>query len=234
MVIAALLAVALAPRTVVEQPPAELGAAVPTEFSNWRAANSTLQQVGLFATDENGRNPMQTVYDDSFLRSYESNDGTQMMVAVAYDRVQREEDRVHRPEICYIAQGFHILSDEPVTFHLDAAGNREIEGRRMLAQKSGRLEAVSYWIRIGNSFTQNPWRSRAYVLAEGLTGKLHDGILVRVSQVIESPADATRAFATQERFLDSMLANVSTSTAAALASRPTALPRQVAIAQVGQ
>jgi len=233
MVVSALLAVALAPRTVVEHAPSELGAAIPNEFSNWHATDAGLQQVALFATDENGQNPMQTVYDDSFLRSYVSADGAQMMVAVAYDRVQREEDRVHRPEICYIAQGFHILSDQPVTFHLDAAGRRDIEGRQMLAQKRGRLEAVSYWIRIGDSFTQNPWRSRAYVLTQGLAGKLHDGILVRVSQVIDNPEDASQSFAAQERFLDSMLANVSTPTAIALASRPTA-GGQAVIAKAGR
>jgi EpsI family protein len=174
--------------------------------------------VSLFAVDENGANPMDRVYDDSLLRSYVREDGRQMMVAIAYDQVQREEDRVHRPEICYLAQGFTILSDEAVTLSLKEGVPRAIEGRQMIAKNGGRLEAVSYWIRIGDTFTQNPWRSRLYVIQEGLAGRLHDGILVRVSEIIPNIRDAPESFARQEKFLDDLVARVSPPAAELLAS----------------
>jgi EpsI family protein len=208
----------LAPRSLLEIAPERLDVLIPSRIGTWQAITSGPQQVSLFAVDEDGGNPMERVYDDSLLRSYVHEDGRQMMVAIAYDRVQREEDRVHRPEICYVAQGFTILSDEAVTLSLNEGVSRAIEGRQMIAKNGGRLEAISYWIRIGDTFTQNPWRSRIYIIQEGLAGRLHDGILVRVSEIIPNIGDAPDSFARQERFLDELVARVSPSAAELLAS----------------
>ena len=216
MIAAAIGARILAPTHVVESVPFLLNSVIPTKFATWSAVDDGPQQVSLFATDENGQNPMNEVYDDSLLRSYVDIAGNRVMVAIAYDHVQREEDRVHRPEICYIAQGFSILSDTPFTFNFPGSFPA-IQGRRMLARHGSRLEAVSYWIRTGDSFTENPWRSRSYVISEGLAGRLHDGILVRTSEIIRSPLDALSSFTRQQVFLNSLLTSVDVKTEVLLA-----------------
>jgi EpsI family protein len=209
MIAAAVVARLLAPTHIVEAQSGSLDQLIPKQFAGWLQAKVTQNQVSLFAVDENGGNAMQAVYDDSLLRTYVERDGAQVMLAIAYDRVQREEDRVHRPEICYIAQGFSILQDAEAEFTITIGGNqRLIEGRQMLARSGNRLEAVAYWIRVGKVFTQNPWKSRAYIMREGLAGRLHDGILVRTSQIIKSPQDFQRSLDTQGRFLDDLLGNV--------------------------
>ena len=209
MFVAAMLAHVLVPTHVVDRQSGTLDSLIPSQFGSWSIAKDSLKQVSLFAVDENGNNPMQDAYDDSLLRTYSRADGTQIMLAIAYDRIQREENRVHRPEICYIAQGFSILQDHEADFHLTLEGSeRMIEGRRMLARSGNRLEAVAYWIRVGDVFTQNPWKSRAYVLTEGLVGRLHDGVLVRTSQIIRSPQEFDTSLMAQEKFLDQLVRSV--------------------------
>lgn len=201
MIVASILATLLVPKRVVDEPGPHLAEFVPTRFGAWTAIQSPLEQVSLTAQKDGAPDPMQLAYDDSLLRTYTRPDGTQIMVALAYDKTQHEEDRVHRPEICYIAQGFQILSDHEASFSVRDVTGTAIEGRRMLTQHGSRLEAVSYWIRIGDTFTQNPWISRLYVLKEGLSGRVHDGMLVRVSEVIPSEQDASRSFRDQDQFL---------------------------------
>ncbi len=205
MLAASAAAIALAPSVVVEKPDGHLAELIPTTLGVWQSMESGAEQVSLFTVDEEGGNPMDRAYDDSLLRSYVDRDGHVIMLAIGYDRVQREEDRVHRPEICYIAQGFKILSDSSVSYNIASRPPLSIEGRRMLARSGPRLEAVSYWIRMGNTFAQNPWTSRAYVIREGLAGRLHDGILVRVSEIIRSDGDASGSYLRQEAFLNEML-----------------------------
>ncbi len=59
---------------------------------------------------------------------------------------------------------------------------------RMLVKAPGRTEAVSYWIRIGNVFTENPWAIRYHILKQGLAGKAVDGVLVRASRIEQTSA----------------------------------------------
>lgn len=220
MLCAALGSMALVPRTVVEKAPDRLERLVPRDLGEWREAPSSAPPVSLFTLDEKNANLLQRSYDDSLLRSFWNSDGRQMMLAIAYDGIQREEDRVHRPELCYLGQGFQILFDEPATFFLHQSAPRRIEGRRMLTRQGARIEAVSYWIRMGDSFSQNPWHSRLYVVSEGLAGRLHDGILVRVSEIIANPSEADASFARQAQFLDDLVGRLDGPAARFIASFP--------------
>ncbi|MGA2551158.1 MAG: exosortase C-terminal domain/associated protein EpsI [Burkholderiaceae bacterium] len=204
MVAASGIAVAMAPTHFIVEPGSPLEVMVPTRFAGWENMTSPLEQVSLIATKDGQPDPMQLVYDDSLLRTYTREDGAQIMIALAYDKSQREEDRVHRPEICYISQGFRILSDNEALFSVRDAAGQPIVGRRMLTQRGTRLEAVSYWIRIGDTYTQNPWVSRFYVLKEGLLGRVHDGMLVRVSQIVSRQGDVEQSFREQDHFLDEL------------------------------
>ena len=216
---AAIMGHFLSPQEVVENTHPKLESQIPPSFVDWRQIQSGSQQVSLFATDENGNDPTQAAYDDSLLRSYDRQDGKTIMLAIAYDRIQREESRVHRPEICYLAQGFRIIYDRDAIFNLPAGGHRRVEGRQMLTVRGTRWEAVSFWIRLGDTFTQNPWRSRIYVITEGLAGRLHDGLLLRTSEIIQGPEAAEASFKRQEVFMDDLASSLTPAGAAEILTR---------------
>jgi EpsI family protein len=208
MLIASASAKLLVPTKIMEHKTEKLSEIVPTKFDGWFVAQDGTQQVSLIATDDNGNDPMQEVYNDSLLRTYVGPSGNRIMLAIAYDNVQREEDRVHRPEICYQAQGFRIVYDLPAQFGLLSKNSELVDGRQMLTVNGGRWEAVSFWIRTGGTLTQNPWKSRIYVVREGLAGRLHDGLLLRVSEIIAGPFEAQQSFERQRVFLAKLTASL--------------------------
>mgnify|MGYP003340463721 CR=1 FL=1 len=47
-------------------------------------------------------------YDQTLMRTYANSHGEQIMLALAWGERQRQDVKVHRPEVCYPAQGFAI------------------------------------------------------------------------------------------------------------------------------
>ncbi|MEQ1622913.1 MAG: exosortase C-terminal domain/associated protein EpsI, partial [Methylococcales bacterium] len=78
----------------------------------------------------------------------------------------------------------------------------------LIFKKGNKIEAVSYWIRLGNSFPMSGLQMRLKILREGLKGKIDDGVLVRVSTLIEDESEAPAAYELQEKFLADLLADV--------------------------
>ena len=76
----------------------------------------------------------------------------------------------------------------------------------MLVSAPGRSEAVSFWIRIGDLYSTSAWKTRAHIFTEGMQGRVVDGMLVRVSQIVPdaSAADAAR-YEVQEKFLGDLV-----------------------------
>jgi EpsI family protein len=136
------------------------------------------------------------------MRAYANSRGDVVLLALAYGRNQRQEIKIHRPDVCYTAQGFELVSRSRVLLPIADAAGRPIAGTRMLVKAPGRLEVVSYWIRVGDVYTDNPWSLRYYIFEEGIRGRAPDGILVRASQIIgPGGPTATQEFEIQERFL---------------------------------
>jgi EpsI family protein len=77
---------------------------------------------------------------------------------------------------------------------------------RMLVKAPGRVEAVSYFIRIGDVFTENAWKIRYHIFRQGMAGRAVDGVLVRASQIVQGPATGSAArFEVQEAFLSDLV-----------------------------
>ncbi|WP_421881622.1 exosortase C-terminal domain/associated protein EpsI [Methylibium sp.] len=204
MLLAAAAAWMLTPRA----PPAPSGAdalprlevAVPTVIGEWQLVPSLQEQVDL-AVDGDGERLISQPYDQTLLRTYQNARGEQILLAVAYTRQQSQEIKVHRPEVCYTAVGFEVLSLDPARLDVAAAGTPPVDGMRMVARSVHHTEAVSYWIRMGSIYSQNAVDTRLHLLAEGLQGRLRDGALVRASRVIADPAEAQAAYPQVEGFL---------------------------------
>ena len=177
-----------------------LAQTIPTAFGEWKEVSFVAEQVD---PSRNVEDPsMDRPYDDVLMRAYGNSRGDIVLLTLAYGRNQRQEVKIHRPDVCYTAQGFQLISRSPVSFPITGVSGREIEGMRMLVTAPGRTEAVSYWIRIGDVFTDNAWTIRYHIFTQGVAGHAVDGMLVRASQIVsDSHSASPERFRLQERFL---------------------------------
>jgi EpsI family protein len=174
---------------------------VPVRFAEWREIPLASDVVDPRAQLP-GETDREAPYDDVLMRGYTNPRGDIVVLALAYGSHQRQEVKIHRPELCYTAQGFEVLQRTPVDLPLIGISMRPARGARMLVRGADRLEAVSYWIRIGDLYSRGAWKTRSHIFTEGLSGRVVDGILVRVSQIVPDVASATpQRFALQEDFL---------------------------------
>lgn len=213
-VAAAIAAAALRPNADAQVPAITLDSVIPSRFGQWNEIKSPLVQMGL--TPQGAREAaVAATYDASLMRSYSDGNGPPVMVAFAYGRSQRQEGKIHRPELCYSSQGFTVdgLVDSTLSTQLVPSGAINI--KRLVAKSRGRLELVSYWIRIGDLFSQSAVKSRLYILGAGLQGHIPDGILFRVSQIVSpdaTPDVVEAAYRRQEAMMLEMSASLPQST----------------------
>jgi EpsI family protein len=201
--VAMLLAVAaawwLTPQPSTDAVP-RLADVVPKSFQDWVEINTQLAPVDPTG-DRDGVRDTNSPYDDVLMRAYANPRGDVILLALAYGREQHQEVKIHRPDLCYVAQGFKVIKRSRVTFP-NEGDPQPATGERMLVQSIGRVEAVSYWIRIGGMYASNAWRTRFYIFRHGLGGHEPDGILVRVSQIVSTPdAALDERYRLQEQFI---------------------------------
>lgn len=212
--LSALGALVMTPKHYAATTVPDLAVMVPTKFAQWKEITSPYTQVGL-TTDKNSL--VNQLYDGVLMRTYVDKKGNQVMLALAYAREQKQDIKIHRPEVCYVAQGFDLLKKNSaqvnmkVNMHNSSQAIQPVTMERLLVRNQGRAEAVSYWIRIGDIYPQNGMAARMKILREGLHGNVLDGILVRASTVLNEESDAATAYQTQEAFLNDLLESVSAS-----------------------
>jgi len=171
---------------------------VPAQFGDWKQLKDGMPQMALSVTPDGQRSEEQP-YDEVVMRTYVNSKGERVMLALAYAREQRQEVKIHRPEVCYRAQGYRPL--EEVRSALPQASGSAIPGLRLLMDSGNRLEAVSYWIRVGHAYPRGGLDTRMTILKDGLSGVVPDAILVRASSILSKQDDAAGAYERQERFL---------------------------------
>jgi EpsI family protein len=178
---------------------------MPTRFAGWTMVPQSIIQVDLTTVQRGGdptKGPRPT-YDEILTRSYRDASGRVVMFSLAYGRRQSQELRIHRPELCYVAQGFGVKEVGLGAVSLGSNQNTPI--KRLMTESRGRIEPVSYWIRIGDTVTVSPWQTRGEVFRQGLQGVIPDGLLVRVSSIVPSANESGPAFDLQERFLSELI-----------------------------
>lgn len=195
---AAVGALVATPRLVEVENPTSLEEQVPRRFGDWKERPNPYVQVSLTTGNEPNLNQP---YDQVVMRTYVNSRGQEVMLALAWGRKQRQEVKVHRPDLCYVAQGYQVKSLNPVTFANIAGASGTVTGKRMVAMNNRGGEAVSYWIRIGSLYSEDAIDTRLHILKEGLSGRIPDGILVRASQPIRNTYEAENAWPVLEGFL---------------------------------
>jgi EpsI family protein len=128
------------------------------------------------------------------------------MVAFAYGRRQTQEFKIHRPELCYYAQGFEVTALGKRALRL--AATQDVESVALLTRNRTRTEIVSYWIRVGDRVVNNAWDARWLIFRNGVAGDIPDGLLVRASSLADTPLQLERELAVQQAFLSDLYAAV--------------------------
>jgi EpsI family protein len=204
---AAVAAERAAPRVEQGRDTPPLAALIPERFGEWVAEAPAVAPVLLVPDVLTDAETAQSAsYDDVLMRTYRHADGAAVMVAVAYGRRQTQEIKIHRPELCYYAQGFTVSQLGARVVTLD--GDLRVESRALLTQNRDRVEIVSYWIRVGARVVNDPWALRWSILRDGLDGRIPDGVLVRASSLAASAGESARELALQAEFLAELYAAV--------------------------
>ena len=173
---------------------------IPAEFGDWRVDKSIIP----LQVDAETQAMLDKIYNQTLSRTYVNSIGERIMLSVAYGGDQSDNLAVHKPEVCYYAQGFEIMktyADELLTQY----GKLPI--KRLLAVKGYRNEPITYWVTVGNKAVLPGIDEKLQQLKYGLTGNVPDGMLVRVSSI---SSDKDKAYQLQTIFIQDLLSSVNT------------------------
>jgi EpsI family protein len=84
-----------------------------------------------------------------------------------------------------------------------ATGFGKLPVKRLVARQNVRNEPITYWITIGDKAVMSGIDQKMQRFMYGLSGRIPDGMLVRVSSI---DLDAASAYRLQDRFVNQMLA----------------------------
>ena len=99
----------------------------PTSFGGWRI--DTSQPVSIVSPDVEAL--LNKLYAQTVTRTYVGPAGERIMLSVAYGGDQSDATRAHRPDVCYPAQGFSIVSNSNAS--VDVGGGQALKVRHMYA-----------------------------------------------------------------------------------------------------
>lgn len=197
MLTAASLALALTPRLKMadQEQKIDLETMIPRQFGEWRQQGALESLV--VSPDLKAR--LDGIYNQSLTRNYINDQGERIMLSIAYGSDQSYSTQVHRPEMCYPAQGFQIRSMSKGFVDL---GEGRLPVMKLVATHGLRIEPITYWVMMGESAVRGNFEQHLARVKYGLTGKIPYGLVIRVS--IISP-DESQAYRTEERFIQEML-----------------------------
>ena len=194
---AAGMALALRPTHKVADagPKIDLETLIPKHFGDW-TIDETI--VPLIANPEQ-QAIINKIYNQTLTRTYVNSRDERVMLSIAYGGDQSDGMAVHKPEVCYPAQGFQILKNTTETF---STGTGDIPVKRLLAIQGQRIEPITYWTTVGDTVavTNTKWKFNR--IKYGLTGKIPDGLLFRISTL---QADDKAAYQIQDGFARELL-----------------------------
>jgi EpsI family protein len=182
-------------RVASAKPDFQLETMIPARFAGWSVDTSIVP----LKPDPERQAMIEKLYDQTLSRTYVNGRGERVMLSIAYGGDQSKTLQLHLPEVCYVAQGFQMekTGDGMLPTHYGA-----LPVKRLVARQNERNEPITYWITIGDKAVLSGIQQKLQRLAYGLSGKIPDGMLVRVSTIQASDADAWRL---QDRFVTEML-----------------------------
>lgn len=172
---------------------------LPSQFGRW----SIDRTIVPLAVSPDVEQMLATLYDRTVARTYVNDVGERVMLSVAYGANQSRALQLHKPEVCYVAQGFRLADLRPGQW---SAGGYTVPTMHMVTSIGARVEPVTYWLRIGDDIARGWFEQNKVRLKYGTRGLIPDGVLFRISSI---GADPAAAFELQRRFVDEMVGQMS-------------------------
>lgn len=169
---------------------------IPTRFGDW---TQDVAALGVIVNPQQ-QAVIDSVYSQTLSRTYVNLKGDRVMLSVAYGDDQRDGLQAHRPEVCYPAQGFQVLSNKGSSVSL---GGVRVPAKRLeTVLGASRHEPVTYWMTVGESVVTSGLEKKLAELRYGLKREIPDGLLFRVSSI---DRNAVKAFALQDNFINQII-----------------------------
>lgn len=198
MFAAAGMALALKPTQKIadSEPKVDLEVLIPKTFGDWKIDETIVPLL----VDPELQAKLDKIYNQTLTRTYVNSHNERVMLSIAYGGDQSDAMAVHKPEVCYPAQGFQILKNRNDVF---STGAGEIPVKRLVATQGPRIEPITYWTTVGDKVEiSRGLKWKLSQLKYGLTGKIPDGLLFRISSI---EADDTAAYRNQDDFSRALL-----------------------------
>jgi EpsI family protein len=157
-----------------------LDSMIPQAFGDWKMLPTPVGAVVNPVVDE----VLARTYTELVTRVYVDTQGRRIMLSVAYGSNQSRDLQVHRPEVCYSAQGFLVSGlrkDHSNTSH------GALPVMRLNATMGNRGEPITYWLRMGDSVVRGNIEQGLSRISAGLRRRPIDGIVFRVSSIGAAP-----------------------------------------------
>lgn len=182
-----------------QRPPIDLENMVPRQFGEWREQTGLAVQV----VDPEMQANVDRLYSATLSRTYVNPDGYRIMLSIAYGKDQSDALQVHKPEICYPAQGFQLSQVKRVMLDMP---ERSFPATRLMTQLGQRSEPVTYWVVLGDQVTRGGVDKKLKEMRYSLLEQtMPDGMLVRFSSI---DRDATKAHQIQAEFASAMVSAI--------------------------
>lgn len=191
------------------QPVVNLEEVIPKEFGDWKMDTQSMSAV---------INPQQqallnTLYSQTLSRTYIHKSGRRIMLSLAYGGDQSHDTQIHKPEVCYPAQGFRLLSSKKDTVQLLGSS---VPVMRIITELGPRHEPVTYWIRVGDKVVRGAIEQNLARMSIAMGGHIPDGMLFRVSEISQNDEES---FVLQDAFIQAILPAVNAPTRQLLVGR---------------
>ncbi len=198
MFIAAALAIVLKPTHFEVDPSSQKGyeKIIPNKFGDWL----TEENEGSLVVNPQQEEQLKELYSEVVAKIYvQASSGRKIMLSIAYSADQRHENQIHKPEVCYPAQGFELLG---IKKDLMQTRFGNIPVMRVQTRQGRRVEPVTYWIRVGDKLARGAIEQNLARVQFGLRGRIPDGLLFRVSSIED---DTVAAYQLQDQFVDDLI-----------------------------
>lgn len=171
---------------------------IPIAFGDWRLDEFASRQIVAPEVEAE----LAKYYNQTVSRTYVNKQGDRVMLSLAYGADQGRALQVHKPEVCYAAQGFKIVHDSTGKI---ATPLGTVPVRHLVAKHGPRVEPITYWIRSGDAIVTGWLQQNTARLYSGLIrGEIADGLLVRVSSI---SADREKSYQLHASFMNELLAH---------------------------
>jgi len=197
IVVAGSVAMGVRVKSIAEDAPVPLITIVPARLPGWTLMPDEFSPTVINPQQEA---MIQQIYDETVVRSYRDDaSGAVVMLALAYGRDQSHKNQVHKPEVCYPAQGFTLSDVQKVDLPLLG---RTVPSTRLTARLESRTEFVQYWMLQGDRVIRGALQQNLFRTVRALQGVRTDGLLFRTSVI---GSDAAAAYAVQESFVEKFM-----------------------------